>query len=127
MHIDDDHIALAKFSPRVGEAFRTVLAHEKDIFHWIDEGWCVVAIYRLLKSKGIVAFPESTFRRAVKRVFALRSETKSVAVRADVKRSTDNKAKPELRPRPHEVQRKLENKFVTFTGVDHIGLDKKDD
>lgn len=125
MTFDEDHKALAEFSSRKGEAYRLVMSMKEDISRWIDEGWAVVAIYRLLKSKGITKTCYSSFRKAVKKVFICQSTAKNNLAQKQLKQD-QQQTSTQHRPRPHEMQRQQANKFVTISGVDNIGLDKKD-
>lgn len=125
MAIDEDRIALAAFCGRKGEATRLILSQKDDISRWIEEGWPVVAIYRLLRSKGMATMGYDTFRKSLKRIFGhgkKRSPVENNSLQQEKQHGGQNN-----RLRPHEVQRQQsKQQFVTISGVDNIGLDKKE-
>ena len=129
MTSDADREALAEFSTRRGAAYRMVIAHKDDISRWLDEGWSIVAIYRLLRSKKIITSKYESFRMAVNKVIYNKHNRKTVLDNKNHDVSNDDvKQNAKLqRKRPHEIQRNKQQQFVTISGVDHIGLDKKEE
>jgi len=122
---NEDRLALAQFCGRKGEATRLVLSQKDDISRWIEEGWPLVAIYRLLKSKDMATMRYDTFRKAVRKIFgSKKSHSSNNSLQHD--KQQDKQRTPINRQRPHEMQRKEKEKFVTLSGVDLIGLDKKE-
>lgn len=125
MSLDEDRIALAQFCGRPGEATRLILSHKDDISRWIEEGWPVVAIYRLLRSKDMATMRYDTFRKAVRKIFgSKKSHSSNNSLQHDNKQ--DKQRTPINRPRPHERHHKEKETFVTIAGIDHIGLEKKE-
>jgi len=123
---DEDHKLLTQFSRWHGVAVRVVLSHKDDIARWMGEGWSVRAIHRLLKAKGLAVVSYQSFNKAINKVFHGVDKKKTVAVKQNAE-TKEHQQKNNNRPRPHEMQRKDAQKFVTMVGMDHIGLDKKDE
>lgn len=106
-----------------GLAYVEVLSFYDEIKSLIEKGYSMSAIFRMYSDKQIISeYTFNTFRRAI-----LKAELK--AKRANMATKTEN-PKPaqnnnqERRLRPHEVQRQNSPKFVSTTGIDHIGLSK---
>jgi hypothetical protein len=127
MTTDEDRKTLAEFSTKRGAAHRLVVSHKEDIARWIEEGWSTKAIYHLLKTKGIAHVAYVSFRKSVKKIFSAPVDGQNEVVKPQARQQAEQTHKVNQRLRPHEMQRQQSQKFVTMSGVDHIGLDKKDE